>query len=73
MVILNDYVNIYLTTWDYASNVLLSEKRRAGKQSDPFLQKERKKLTEHGALQIYKVCKLCDNYILLDWYKLQLC
>lgn len=26
MVIFNDYVNIYLTTWDYASNVLLSEK-----------------------------------------------
>ena len=43
MVILNDYVNIYLMMWECASNVLLSEKRQARKQSDPFFQKERKK------------------------------
>ena len=38
--------NIYLMTWKYASNILLSEKKRqARKQSDPTFAKRKKLFT----------------------------
>jgi len=44
MIILNDYVNIYLMMWECASNVLLSEKRQARKTEWPIFAKREKEI-----------------------------